>query len=52
MLISDEFIDQLLDGSNSPEDILGENCLLKQLTKHVAERDQAARIFSTIPILS
>lgn len=38
MPISDELIDKLLDGNNSPEDILGEDGLLKQLTKRVAER--------------
>ena len=38
MPISDKFIDQLLDGHSSPEDLLGENGLLKQLTKRVAER--------------
>jgi len=34
----DQFIDQLLDGCDSPEDILGEAGLLKQLTKKVAVR--------------
>lgn len=38
MPISDNLIDQLLEGCNSPEDILGEAGLLKQLTKKVAER--------------
>src|SRR5690554_1849399 len=38
MPISDKLIDQLLDGCDSPEDILGETGLLKQLTKKVAER--------------
>lgn len=38
MPISDNIIDQLLEGCNSPEDILGEAGLLKQLTKKVAER--------------
>ena len=38
MPISDKLIDQLLDGHSSPEDLLGENGLLKQLTKRVAER--------------
>jgi transposase-like protein len=38
MHISDKLIDQLLDGHSSPEDLLGENGLLKQLTKRVAER--------------
>lgn len=38
MPISDKIIDQLLEGCDSPEDILGEAGLLKQLTKKVAER--------------
>jgi len=38
MPISDKLIDQLLDGCDSPEDILGEAGLLRQLTKKVAER--------------
>ena len=38
MPLSDELIDQLLAGCSSPEDILGESGLLKQLTKRLAER--------------
>ena len=38
MPITDKLIDQLLVGCNSPDDILGEAGLLKQLTKKVAER--------------
>ena len=38
MPISDKLIDQLLEGCDSPEDILGEAGLLKQLTKKIAER--------------
>ena len=38
MPISDKLIDQLLEGYDSPDDILGEAGLLKQLTKKVAER--------------
>jgi hypothetical protein len=33
MPISDKLIDQLLEGKTSPEDILGEDGLLKELTK-------------------
>ncbi|MEW8389534.1 MAG: hypothetical protein AB2660_18615 [Candidatus Thiodiazotropha sp.] len=33
MPISDKLIDQLLEGSSSREDILGEDGLLKELTK-------------------
>jgi len=38
MPISDKLIDQLLEGNSSPESILGEDGLLKQLTKRIAER--------------
>jgi len=38
MPISDELIDKLLEGHDSPEAILGDDGLLKQLTKRVAER--------------
>ena len=43
MPISDKLIDQLLDGCDSPEDILGEAGSLKQLTKNVAEDALNAR---------
>ena len=33
MPIPDKLIDQLLEGCSSPEEILGESGLLKQLTK-------------------
>lgn len=38
MPISDKLIDQLLEGNNSPESILGEDGLLKQLIKRIEER--------------
>ncbi|EMN1295516.1 TPA: IS256 family transposase [Escherichia coli] len=38
MPVSDQFIDQLLADYKSPEDLLGEQGLLKQLTKKLAER--------------
>jgi putative transposase len=38
MAVDAEVIDKLLDGSQKPEDIVGENGLLKQLTKAVLER--------------
>jgi len=38
MSLSDELIDQLLEGCSSPDDILGESGLLKQRTKKVVER--------------
>ena len=46
MPISDELIDQLLEGCSSPEEILGESGLLKQLTKKVAERALEAEMES------
>lgn len=46
MPISDNLIDQLLEGCSSPEDILGESGLLKQLTKKVAERALEAEMES------
>jgi hypothetical protein len=33
MTVSNELIDQLLAGYKKPEDLIGENGLLKQLTK-------------------
>lgn len=44
MPISDKLIDQLLEGCDSPDDILGEAGLLKQLTKKVAERALSAEM--------
>ncbi|MBI5847165.1 MAG: hypothetical protein HZB31_04325 [Nitrospirae bacterium] len=38
MEIKAEFIDELIKGYQSPEKILGEHGLLKQLTKAVLER--------------
>ncbi len=38
MPISNELIDQLLSDCTSPDDVLGENGLLRQLNKKVAER--------------
>ena len=38
MAISNQLIDQLLEGHSSAEDLLGEGGLLKELTKRVAER--------------
>lgn len=38
MPITNQLLDQLLEGCSSPDDILGESGLLKQLTKKVAER--------------
>ncbi len=38
MTVSNELIDQLLAGYKKPEDLIGENGLLKQLTKILVER--------------
>jgi putative transposase len=38
MTVSNELIDQLLAGYKKPEDLIGENGLLKQLTKRLVER--------------
>lgn len=44
MTINNELIDQLLKDYKSPEDILGENGLLKQFTKAVLERAMQAEL--------
>ncbi|MGL4515427.1 MAG: IS256 family transposase, partial [Shewanella sp.] len=38
MPVSDQLIDQLLADYESPEDLLGEQGILRQLTKKLAER--------------
>ena len=38
MTVSNELIDQLFAGYKKPEDLIGENGLLKQLTKRLVER--------------
>ena len=38
MAIDNALIDQMLAGYKKPEDIIGENGLLKQLTKAILER--------------
>ncbi|KAG1649253.1 putative transposase for insertion sequence element ISRM3-like [Nymphon striatum] len=38
MSISNELIDQLLDGAKDPEDLLGKEGLLQELTKRLTER--------------
>ena len=43
-LIDDELIDNLLKGYQKPEDLIGENGLLKQLTKRLLERAMAAEM--------
>ena len=44
MPIDNKLIDQLLEGHSNPEDILGEDGLLKELTKRVAERSLEAEM--------
>src|ERR1044072_2312306 len=44
MAINIELIDQLLADYKQPEDVFGENCLLKQLTKAVLERAMQAEL--------
>ena len=42
--IEDELIDSLLKDYKKPEDLIGENGLLKQLTKRLLERAMAAEM--------
>lgn len=42
--IDDELIDKLLKGYKNPEDLIGDNGLLKQLTKRLLERAMAAEM--------
>ena len=44
MAIENELIDNLLKGYKKPEDLIGENGLLKQLTKQLLERGMAAEL--------
>jgi|SRR5688572_24091116 len=44
MTIDNELIDNLLKDYKKPEDIIGENGLLKQLTKQLLERAMAAEL--------
>jgi putative transposase len=44
MAIDDELIDNLLKGYKKPEDLIGENGLLKQLTKQLLERAMSAEM--------
>ena len=44
MSINKELIDKLLEGYRKPEDIVGENGLLKQLTKAIVERAMEAEL--------
>ena len=42
--IEDELIDNLLKDYKKPEDLIGENGLLKQLTKRLLERAMSAEM--------
>ncbi len=44
MTIDNELIDSLLKNYKKPEDLIGENGLLKQLTKQLLERAMAAEL--------
>ena len=44
MEIKKELIDELLEGYQKPEDVIGENGLLKQLTKALLERAMHAQL--------
>lgn len=44
MEIKPEILDQLIKGYKTPEDLIGENGLLKQLTKALLERAMAAEL--------
>src|ERR1051326_77087 len=44
MALDKELIDKLLEGYQKPEDLIGENGLLKQLTKALLERAMSAEL--------
>ena len=44
MAITDELLDQLIKDYKKPEDLIGENGLLKQLTKRLLERAMQAEM--------
>jgi len=44
MSINEELIDKLLEGYEKPEDVIGENGLLKQLTRAIVERSMRAEL--------
>ena len=44
MEIKNELIDELIKGYQKPEDMIGENGLLKQLTKALLERAMSAEL--------
>jgi putative transposase len=44
MALSDELLDKLIEGYQKPEDLIGENGLLKHLTKGLIERAMKAEL--------
>jgi len=44
MALNDDIIDKLIEGYQKPEDLIGENGLLKQLTKRLIERAMKAEL--------
>ena len=38
MALDDDLLDKLIEGYEKPEDLIGENGLLKRLTKKLVER--------------
>src|SRR5438093_12469812 len=44
MALDKELIDKLIEGYQKPEDLIGENGLLKQLTKRLIERAMKAEL--------
>ncbi|MGA3052533.1 MAG: IS256 family transposase, partial [Chitinispirillaceae bacterium] len=44
MTIRNELVDELIKDYKKPEDILGENGILKQLTKAILERTLSAEL--------
>src|SRR5215475_9151505 len=44
MALNDDLLDKLIEGYQKPEDLIGENGLLKQLTKRLIERAMKAEL--------
>src|SRR3954465_6019194 len=44
MALDDDLLDKLIEGYQKPEDLIGENGLLKQLTKRLIERAMKAEL--------
>ena len=44
MAISNELLDELLKNYKKPEDLIGENGILRQLTKRLVERAMSAEL--------